>query len=153
MHKWAGFIPQSEVNPSHSPIRALIMQLELPIAEILDTEWRGLRLSEEESVRLNQLVEETGVEKRLNEYIQTQPFKELKPTPGSIGYMTQGSMILALIRKARHEAIAKLSEEVRQQSGTSLHEQAVEKKVNIRNDSPSGSAMGLGWDKLSEKFK
>jgi hypothetical protein len=153
MQKWMGFIPQSKVNPSQSPIRALIMKLELPIAEILDTEWRGLRLTEAESLRLNQLVEETGVENRLNEYIQTQSFKtELKPTPGSIGYMTQGSVILTLIRQARREAMAKLSEETRQQTGTSLHESAIEKKVNIRNDAPSKSAEGLGWDALSQKF-
>jgi hypothetical protein len=152
MQKWAGFVPQSKVNPQQSPIRALIMRLELPIAEILDTEWRGLRLTEAESLRLNQLVEETGVEQRLNDYIQTQPFRELKPTPGSIGYMTQGSVILTLIRQSRREAMAKLSEETRQQTGTSLHESAVEKKVNIRNDAPSRSAEDIGWDALSKKF-
>jgi hypothetical protein len=48
--------------------------------------------------------------------------------------------------------MAKLSEETRQQTGTSLHESAVEKKVNIRNDAPSRSAEGIGWDALSKKF-
>jgi len=152
MQKWAGFIPQSRINPSRSPIRALMMKLELPIAELLDNEWRGLRLTEAQSLRLNQLVEETGIEQRLNAYIQTPPFKELKATPGSIGYMTQGSMILKLIRQARRVAHARLSEEERRDTGTSLIESAVEKKKNIRSDSPSKSAKGIGWDALSEKF-
>jgi hypothetical protein len=152
MQKWVGFVPQSKVNPQQSPIRALMMKLELPIAGILDTEWRGLRLTETEQLRLNQLVEATGVEKRLNEYIQTPAFKDLKPTPGSIGYMTQGSIILTMIRQSRREALAKLSEENQQKSGISLHEEAVAKKLSIRNDAPSESAKKSGWDKLSETF-
>jgi hypothetical protein len=148
MQKWGWFIPQSLVNPTHSPIRALIMKLELPVAGILDSEWRGLQLTEEQGVRLNELVAEGGLEDKLNRLIERPSFQQRKDSPGSIGYNTKGDAILTYVRAARRQAHARLNREEKAQ-GQSLTDQIREKKRNIRNDEPSRST---GWEKLTDKF-
>jgi len=140
-------IPQSTLNPSDSPIRKELMRLELPIQEMIDNEYRGIKLTKEQQERWNQIVAELGMEEYLNDRtLRSQRYQKAKDAPGNTGYNTKGALIKDVVSAFRRKAMGILNREENRQIGVDVKA----KKKGIPNDAHTPTIGG--WDALVENF-
>jgi GGDEF domain-containing protein len=141
-----GIVPYHDI--STSPVRMEILRLELPIQAMIDDEWRSVKLTPEEQEQWNKNVDASGVEELINERIQSERYKQLKDTPGSIGPGTKGKYIKTMLSKARRSAFARMNREAEGKFGKA----AVEKKRGLKDISKEPKSIG-GFDALIENLQ
>jgi hypothetical protein len=109
LDKFLGVMPDQEV--SLSPVRQEIMRLELPVQEMIDDEYRGIKLTEDQQRKWNEYVAGVGAEDRINAVIKSQMYAKAAEVPGSIAPGTKGGVIMLHLRGARRQAFGKLNRE------------------------------------------
>lgn len=94
---------------SLSPVRQEIVRLELPVQEMIDDEYRGIKLTEEQQQKWNKYVEDLLTEDKLNAVIKSEMYRNASDVQGSVANGTKGGEIMKHLRAARRRAFGKLN--------------------------------------------
>jgi hypothetical protein len=126
--------------------------MEFPISRMVDSEWRGVKLTDEQRLKWNTYVGEITIhgqnlEDYLNSFIQTQAYRSLKSSAGITDPGTKGAVITRIIRAYRKAAFDKLDRE----EGRTLSKQLQENRMNLPDDRLPPSDSNLGFEAYIRK--
>jgi hypothetical protein len=94
-----GIIKTTKINPS--PAAKELVKLQVPISELNRKTLMGVDLSEEQSYKMLELVDQLGLQEHMDEVVQSDLYQSLHPAVGSLQVGTQGWYLKNLVEMYR----------------------------------------------------